>query len=334
MPELRSLHPGAWWAWALGLAGAAALTTNVLVLALIVAAACLVVVMRRTDAPWALGFRQYLILAVVILVIRVALRTVMSLGDGAVDAMRAGFADGMQLATMIVCVGAANSLADPKRLLASLPAALHEIGTAVVIALSVFPQLVESVQRVRRARTLRPEPGRVRALRGIVVPVLEDAFDRSLALAASMEARGFGRDGDAGSAQRRRTGLLLAAALTLICVGMYATLDDTAPRWLAPSALVPGAIAAAWGVRVAGRRVTRTRYRPHRWSIQDSLVAGSGVATLLLVALAARLDPAALHPGTGAGTLLPALTAASLAGVLVATLPAWPAPVRTRKARA
>ena len=103
------------------------------------------------------------------------------LGPVTLESLLAGAYDGMRLATVIICVGAANSLADPRKLLASLPAALYEVGTAVVIAFSLFPQLAESVQRVRRARRLRGETGRgVRALRRIIVPVLEDALDRSV----------------------------------------------------------------------------------------------------------------------------------------------------------
>ena len=115
------------------------------------------------------------------------------------ESLLAGLYDGMRLAAVIICVGAANSLANPRRLLASLPSALYEVGTAVVIALSLFPQLAESVQRVRRARRLRGDPGRgIGALRRIVVPVLEDALERSLSLAASMDARGYGRSGELG----------------------------------------------------------------------------------------------------------------------------------------
>ena len=54
----RSLHPGAWWLWALGLAAAASRTTNPLLLALILAVACLVVAAAARDAAWALGFRS------------------------------------------------------------------------------------------------------------------------------------------------------------------------------------------------------------------------------------------------------------------------------------
>jgi len=49
----RVLHPVAWWIWALGLATAASLTTNPLLLALVLGVAGIVVAARRTDAPWA-----------------------------------------------------------------------------------------------------------------------------------------------------------------------------------------------------------------------------------------------------------------------------------------
>ena len=62
------------------------------------------------------------------------------------------FYDGLRLATMIICLGAANVLANPKRLLASLPGALHELGVTITVALTIAPQLVESAQRVHRAR--------------------------------------------------------------------------------------------------------------------------------------------------------------------------------------
>ena len=63
--------------------------------------------------------------------------------------------DGLRLGTLLCCLGAANTLANPKRALRVLPGALYELGVAVVVSLSVAPQLVESVQRVRRARKLR-----------------------------------------------------------------------------------------------------------------------------------------------------------------------------------
>ena len=173
---------------------------------------------------------------------------------------------------MLICVGAANALANPRRLLASLPAALYEVGTALVVALAVFPQLAESIGRVRRARRLRGEPGRgTRGLRSLVVPVLEDALERSLKLAASMDARGYGRSGTATPGQRRLTGTLLVGGLVGLCVGTYAFLDSTAPRLLAGPMLVR---------RCAARRRRLRGGRPPgaAYDVPTGPVAAAGVA--------------------------------------------------------
>src|SRR5690606_20360509 len=120
------------------------------------------------------------------------------------EALLSGLYDGLRLAAMIVCIGAANALANPKRLLAAVPGALYELGAVLVVSLSVFPQLAESVLRVRRARALRAGAGKgVRGLQGILIPVLTDALDRSLQLAAAMDTRGYGRRAAVPPATRR-----------------------------------------------------------------------------------------------------------------------------------
>jgi energy-coupling factor transport system permease protein len=344
----RDLHPVAWWVWALGLAAAATRTTNPWLLLLIVLVASVTVLARRTDAPWALSFRLYLALGAVVVAVRVLFRIVFGSGYGShvlvelptvplpdwaagvtllgpvtLDSLLAGAYDGLRLATIIICVGAANSLADPRRLLASLPPALYEVGTAVVIAFSLFPQLAESVQRVRRARRLRGAPGKgVAALRRIVVPVLEDALDRSVALAASMDARGYGRAGGQGARGRAATGAFLLLGLLGLVVGTYAYLDTTAPRVLAWPMLLAGLALAAAGFVGAGRGVTRTRYRPPSWTPADVGTAVTGIAAAALMSVAAR-DVAVVLPDPAS---LPPLSAVALVAALVGVLPAFFAP--------
>ena len=337
-----NLHPGAWWLWALGLAVAASRTTNVLLLSLLVAVVCLVVVSCRTNAPWALAFRVYLVLGAVVVAVRVFFRIVFGgtyvtegdhvllrlpsielpawtsgvtlLGPITAESLMAGFSDGLRLAAVIICVGAANSLADPRRLLAGMPPALYEVATAVVIAISLFPQLAESIQRVRRARLLRGDPGKgIGALRRVVVPVLEDALDRSMDLAASMDARGYGRTGDQTRLARAVTGGLLVTALLGLCVGAYAVLDSTAPRILAGPMLVLGLALAAAGFVSAGRRVARTRYRPDTWGTRELATAGSGLAAAVLMTIAARQTPQVVLPSM----LLPPLALTAVAASLV-----------------
>lgn len=345
----RDLHPVAWWLWALGLATAASLTTNPLVLLLLIGVASVVVAARRSDQPWADSFRLYVWLGVAIIVIRVAFRLVFGDGYGGTvlldlptiplpgwvagiallgpitrEALLAGLYDGLRLATIVICIGAANSLANPKRLLRSVPPALYEIGTALVVAVTVLPQLADSVRRVRAAQSLRAgETGRVGRLRRFLVPVLEDALERSLALAAGMDARGYGRATGLTRGARRTTGALMLVGLVGICVGVYAVLDRTAPRYLALPMLALGVLAAAAGLLSAGRRVERSRYRADHWHWPELAVAASGVTVGALGWWVGAHQVLLAYPGL---TGMPRVSGVSLLGIGVALLGALCSP--------
>lgn len=347
----RALHPGAWWIWALGLAAAASQTSNPLLLVLIACAAGYVVARRRTDAPWALAFRMYLILGAFIIVSRLLFRVVFGGGQGdivlftlpeiplpetaggirllgpvALEQLLSGLYDGIRLATMVLCVGAANALANPKRLLKSVPGALYEVGTSVVVAMTVAPQLVESVKRVRRARRLRAGRQKgVRALRGIVIPVLEDALNRSLALAAAMAAHGYGRVGGTPPRTRLVTGLLVVGGLIGVCVGLYGLMDASTSPHMGTWGMAAGLALAVAGFVLGGRRVRRSRYRPDRWRPAEFLAAGSGVAAALLINLTTKVDAASLYPSLNP-LAWPELAALPALAVLAAVLPAWLTP--------
>ena len=109
---------------------------------------------------------------------------------------------------IVICVGAANALANPKRLLRSVPPALYEIGTALVVARVRAARSSPTAcgGSAPRRRCAAGEPAGSARLRRLLVPVLEDALERSLALAAGMDARGYGRTGDLGRGRRRATG--------------------------------------------------------------------------------------------------------------------------------
>lgn len=347
----RQLHPGAWWLWAIGVAAAASRTTNPLTLLVLAGSVALVVAFRRTDAPWARGFGTYIKLALLVIVIRVVLRiffgaqhgdTVLftlpelDLPDAAagiriggpvtLEGLLAALYDGIRLATLLLCIGAANMLANPKRLLKSLPPAIHELGVAVTVALTVAPQLVESGQRIRRARRLRNAgSGRRGFVRGVAIPVLEDALDRSLVLAAAMDSRGYGRHEPQPRRATLATGALMLLGVAGVCVGVYATLDGTAPRALGAPTLAAGCLVAVLGVRLAGRRVRRTIYRPDPWRTPEWTVTLCGMGSAVLMFAASQVDPEHLYPSLQPLRwpelgLVPALAA------LVATLPAWLTP--------
>lgn len=342
----RAVHPGAWWLWAIGLAVAVSQTTNPLVLLLAAGAATFVVMARRSTSPWARAFRLYAILGAVIIVLRVVLHVLVGLkwgdilvlplpmielpswaaginllGDVRLEGLLAATFEGLRLATMILCVGAANALADPKRLLAALPGALQEIGTAIIVAISVAPQLAESVRRVHRARLLRGDGARgLRAVGRVAMPVLEDTLERSMALAASMDSRGYGRRDETSPARHRLTGMLTLGGLLGMSVGSYGLLDATSPDWIGLPLLLAGVLLGALGLASGSSSVTRTTYRPSPWRLPETLTAICGVIAAAGAFASATWEPSALTmPLTPIAP--PPLPWLLTLGLLVATLP-------------
>ncbi|MFI2377482.1 energy-coupling factor transporter transmembrane component T [Streptomyces sp. NPDC018964] len=345
------LHPGAWWLWALSLGTAATRTTNPLLLTLLLTVSAYVVAARRPHTPWSRSYGAFLKLALAVVLVRLAFAVLLGspipgthvlvhlpevplphwaqgirLG-GKVTAEALAFAlyDALRLATLLICVGAANALANPSRLLKSLPGALYELGVAVVVALTFAPHLVADVQRLRAARRLRGRPDSgVRGLLQVGLPVLEGALERSVALAAAMDARGYGRTARVPPAVRRTTAALTLGGLLGVCAGTYGLLTAEGGAYGLP-VLLAGVAAALAGLWLGGRRTLRTRYRPDPWDVRAWLVTASGVAVAALLTLAASRDPAALHPGV-VPLVAPTLPLWPAAAVLIGLLPAFIAP--------
>jgi len=141
------------------MAVAAFRTTNPLLLVLIAAVAAFVVSARRPTAPWSRSLGVFVRLGVIVIVVRVAVEIVFgdrlpghvlfTLPHVPLPAWAAGVSvggpvtveevleaavDGLRLAVVLVCFGAANSLASPYRLLRCLPTVLYEAGVAVTVA--------------------------------------------------------------------------------------------------------------------------------------------------------------------------------------------------------
>ncbi|MER0246936.1 CbiQ family ECF transporter T component, partial [Streptomyces sp. HSW2009] len=287
----RAQGRGGGGGWGVGLAVAASRTTNPLLLGLLVAVAGYVVAVRRTQAPWARSYGAFVKIALVVIGIRLVFavflgspipgtRTLFTLPEvplpewakgvrvgGRVTAEGLVFAlyDGLKLAALLICVGAANALANPARLLKSLPGALYEAGVAVVVAMTFAPHLVADVQRLRAARRLRGRSDRgLRALLQVGLPVLEGALERSVALAAAMDARGYGRTAQVPPAVRHTTTVLSIGGLLGVCAGTYGLLAADGAGYALPL-LIGGVLAALGGLWLGGRRSARTRYRPDRW---------------------------------------------------------------------
>lgn len=347
----RAVHPVAWWVWALTLAAAALRTHNPILLVAIIVVAWFTVVSRRSDAPWAKSFRSFLVLGVWVLGLRLVFQVIFGArlpghvvftipsvglpswmagasigGEVTIESLVAGFYDGLQLAVLLGCIGAANSLASPYRLLRSMPAVLYEIGVAMTVGLSFAPHAGEAVRQVREARRLRGRPNRgVKGLRGMAIPVLESALEKSLWLAASMDSRGYGRRATVPALQRRASTVAMMAGLTAVVVGIYGVLDVGTPSGLGLPTLAAGAALCAVALFAGAGHTTRTSYRPDRWSWSEWVTVASGGVALAGMLAAGRAGGAALQPSTNP-LVAPAVPIVAIVGVLVAVLPAFATP--------
>ena len=347
----RALHPGAWWLWAIGLAVAASRTRNPVLLILLLAVTGFVVSARRSDAPWANSYAAFLRLGLVLIGVRVVLQALLSTrsqgshvlfilpevplpdwasgvklgGEVTAEAVLTAVYDGLQLATMLCCIGAANALASPRRLLKSLPGALYEVGVACVVALTFAPQLVTDARRIRAARRLRGRTNRgLQALRTTGMPILEGALDRSVELAAAMDSRGYGRTGHVPQLQRRITGALVLLGLFGVALGVYTLLTDAMDPLAAVGALAGGLLVSFAGLLAGHRRVARSRYRPDPWALPEWLVTASGAVAAGLTVLAAYAGVEGLVlPGP---LTVPGVPLLPVVAILVGLLPAVAAP--------
>jgi energy-coupling factor transport system permease protein len=333
------------------MAAAATRTTNPLLLALIAAVVAFVVSARRTSAPWSRSLVFFFRLGLVVIVIRVVLQVIfgerlpghvmftlpqvplpswaegVSIGGPVtVEAVLQAAVEGLRLAVVLVCFGAANSLASPYRLLRCLPAVLYEAGVAVTVSLAFAPEVVIAIASVRDARRLRGRPTRGFAgLRGMAIPVLESALDRSLQLASSMDARGYGRRMAIDRTTRRLTGGSTAGGLLLVMVGLYGVLDPgSLPAGGVPFVAV-GAALVGVGLVVGGRRTNRTRYRPDTWGTPEWLVSGAGAIAVVGMIVSSEIGVSGLQLIVSP-LQFPSLPILPTLGILVGLLPSIVAP--------
>ncbi len=343
---------------------AASRTTNPLLLLLVLAVLGVAVAERRVPGPWSRSFVVFLQVGLVVIGLRVVFSMLFApAGVGPVlftlpevllpdwlagvrlggpvtgDTLLGAVYEGLRLAVILACFGAANSLVVPSRLLRVVPAALYEIGVAVVISLTVLPMLVADLGRVSEARLLRGRSsGRLRGSVEMVVPVLSGSLDRAVHLAASMDSRGYGRADGASRSARRTTSAAVLVGLAGMTLGVYGLLDGGAPGvagvpllgW--PMLVLGGGVALGAGL-LAGRGVTRTVYRPDPWRAPEWAVLATGVAAVGVVLLAASngvdLQGQTSPPVWPSLPLLPAL------GVLLAlvAVPVSPPMPRVRASR-
>jgi energy-coupling factor transport system permease protein len=304
----NSLHPVTWWALAL-IAVAIAVISHSLSPLLIIGGASLtsVVVLER---DWAKSIKLYATLAAVVFVTRLVFRVLFNfasanqdialqlplieidlgfgqpvhlLGSLSYAAVYGAVVDGLRLAVIILAIGVASVLAKPSQLLKYTPAAVYEIATAVTIAINLAPQLSTSIQRVKRAVALRGRSDGLGMMRSLIIPVLEDAIENSMHLAASMAARGFGRTDQNSITKSRwlRAFTLAAVGFTIIATYLILTLGIFNGASIA--ALILGLVSSIVALRISAGQKIRTTLNRKKLGALDALLLISGVAIFYAV---------------------------------------------------
>lgn len=269
--RMSLVHPVSWWVIGLAAAFLATTTTSAVQLLIHCLGCIAIVVLFQRSIKAVAQLKVFLIVAAAVVLIRVVFRIIFGVDASIWVDVLAGTTDGLRLAAIILSVAVANAMANPRRLLKHMPGALYELAAAISVALNLVPELISSLQRVRRASLIRGRSKGLRALKSIVIPVLEDSLERSMQLAASMSARGFGRKG-----QLTRRQVLVsrfASLLSLLCMiwGIFFLLSGSAI--LVPGMLVVASMCAAWiALRTASKVNLRTKYVSTRFGRIDHLL--------------------------------------------------------------
>ena len=234
--------------------------------------------------------------------------------------------DGLRLAVILICFGAANSLASPYRLLRCLPAILYEAGVAVTVSLAFAPEVVMAIAGVRDARRLRGRPTKgLAGLRGMAIPVLESALDRSLQLASSMDARGYGRRVVVPGGTRRLGTMSTASGLLLVLVGVYGLLDTGSLPAVGCRSWPSGPSSWGWAWPSVAGAPTAPAIEPIVWHAAEWVVVASGAVALASLIVAGILAVPGLQLSVNP-LRVPEVPLLAMAGVLVGLVPAIAAP--------
>lgn len=306
-PLTTAVHPVTWWSLALIQVAIAIISQTVNPLLIIGLASLLCLILL--DKDWANSIKLYAQLAALVFATRLLFRVLfnfapvnqdvalqlplveINLGLGPVHllgplsfaALDAAIVDGLRLAVIIFAIGVASVLAKPNQLLKYTPAAIYEVATAVSIAINLAPQLSQSIQRVKKAAALRGRSDGLGITRSVIIPVLEDAIENSMHLAASMSARGFGRTGEKTITSGKRLRALSIAALILSVISIFLILTLGLFHGLSTGSLMLSLGLSVLSIKISARQQIRTTLNRQKFRVWDFLLLFIGIACFIVV---------------------------------------------------
>ncbi|MGB9722909.1 MAG: energy-coupling factor transporter transmembrane component T [Chloroflexia bacterium] len=332
-------HPGAWLLWALAAALPALTTRNpAYLLLLLLAVAAVYTALPNRTSGWGFFWKTALFLWLLTIPLNAltahygrsvlfALPEALPIIGGPVtlEAVAYGFLSGLGWLAVLAVFATLNRAVETYALLRATPPVLFQTGVVASIALSFIPQAGQALREIREAQAVRGYRRRgLRDIPPLFLPLLTTALERSLQLAESMEARGFGNAPlRRPTWQRWGQRLAFLSLLALLSGLLWRGFQGDRPSGF--FLILLGLAGLLLALALQSRAVGRTRYHPQRPSPADwglALVAGAGAAAYLALltfspqALAytpyPRLDWPAFQPALGLYFLLLALPAVFL----------------------
>ena len=245
------------------------------------------------------------------------------------EAVIAGAVSGLTLLTILVVFAAFNAVVDHYQLLRATPSFLFQAGVIISIAITFVPQMVLSAREIRQAQRIRGHRFRgLRDLLPLVIPLLANSLERSIQLAETMEARGFGT---AVNPPSRRHAILsqagLLAALLAVLAGLALLAFYLQGRVWGLLLLGVGVLGVLAFFGFHGRQVQRTRYRRPAWHARDTVVTIASVISVTIVIAVRMTAPETLYYSPyPPNPLLPSFNPLVGAALLLLTAPAIVAP--------
>jgi len=340
------LHSLTWLVWALSALVCVQLAPNPLSVVLVVGVAFLMVELHGNRSPLARAFPLLVALSLVFVAVKVVINgltfhggagpVLFSLPQFMVPSWLGGYpvggpvelvvvlqaaVEGFVVVGVVAVFGAFNATVSHYELVQSAPRAFHEPGLVVVVALAFVPSVVNAALAVReadRARTGGVVVRRGRLVR-LAIPVLESGMEKALALAESMDSRGFGRG--TAAASEKAAGWCGLGALGLLGAAFLALVGEARSVGLVLAAAA--VIVLGCAVWLASRASRRSRYRPTRLGRTDFVVMAVVVCAPLLVAAIRLTGTAGITWTVSAPIQPPAFSPLVLAALACLAVPAF-----------
>jgi len=200
-------------------------------------------------------------------------------GSITLEAIVEGASNGLALVALLAVFTALNAIVPVSELVRLIPGALHDIGVVILVAITYIPETRRQLVRIRQAQEIRGhELHGIRDWQPIVVPLLVGGLERSMQLAETMVARGYGATTNEDSTFAERAVLL--GGLLIALLGWILALWIGWPGWILLGVAALGVVLLLYR---RGRQHRRTRFKAFAWDWQASGIVLVSLLAMLMV---------------------------------------------------